>query len=218
MNTSSPSRATPASVPATIVSGSPIASSRRGTTYSRRNAARLIRDASEKSTTTSVASATQRTVSLPIVGSSQPRTSSLARMPPATNTIAAVTTVPERRRDTAAYARTRRASDDEARAAHPSVSVGLRANDAAKAEVRRRRVDRLPLSRRGSIAQAVVRCAEVRAALDHAARDRLTGMGSGEVTRGLRGTQHGLSTSSACRVVNQSDVHSQTFPVMSKRP
>ena len=109
MRTSSPSRPTPASVPATIVSGSPIASSRSGTTYSRRKAARSIREASEKSTTTSVASATQRTVPLPIVGSSHPRTSSLARMPPATNTIAAVTAVPESRRETAAYARTRKA-------------------------------------------------------------------------------------------------------------
>jgi hypothetical protein len=38
---------------------------------------------------------------------------------------------------------------------------------------------------------------------------------SGEVTRGLLGTQHGLSTSSAWRGVYQSDVHSHTFPVMS---
>jgi hypothetical protein len=85
-----------------MVSGSPIASRRRGRTYSRRNAARSIRDASEKSTTVSVASATQRTVSLPIAGSSQPRSSSLARMPPATNTIAVVIIDPESRRETAA--------------------------------------------------------------------------------------------------------------------
>ena len=107
MSASSPSRATPARAPATMVSGSPIASRRRGTTYSRRSAARSIRDASEKSTTVSVASATQRTDSLSIVGSSQPRASSLTRMPPATNTIAAVITDPESRRETAAYARTR---------------------------------------------------------------------------------------------------------------
>ena len=68
-----------------------------------------MRDASEKRTTVSVASATQRTDSLPIVGSSQPRASSLARMPPATNTIAAVIAVPESLRETAAYARTRSA-------------------------------------------------------------------------------------------------------------
>ncbi len=57
--------------------------------YSRRSAPRSIRDASEKSTTVSVASATARTDSLPIPGSSQPRTSSLASMPPTTKTIAA---------------------------------------------------------------------------------------------------------------------------------
>ena len=92
-----------------MVSGSPIASRRRGTTYSRRSAPRSIRDASEKSTTVSVASATQRTVSLSIDASNQPRTSSLARMPPATNTIAPVIADPESLRETAAYARTRSA-------------------------------------------------------------------------------------------------------------
>ena len=96
MNASCPNTATPARAPATIVSGSPIASRRSGTTYSRRSAARSIRDASEKRTTVSVASATQRTDSLPIVGSSQPRTSALATMPPATNTIAGVITDPEK--------------------------------------------------------------------------------------------------------------------------
>ena len=97
-----------------MVSGSPIASSRRGTTYSRRSAARSIRDASEKSTTVSVASAIQRTDSLSIAGSSQPRALSLAKMPPATNTIAAVIADPESFRETAAYARTRSADRDEA--------------------------------------------------------------------------------------------------------
>ena len=110
MNASSPSTATPASAPATIVSGSPIASRRSGTTYSRRKTARSMRDASEKSTTVNVASAIQRTVELSIVGSSQPRTSPLTRMPPATNTIAAVMMVPESRRETAAYTITRSAS------------------------------------------------------------------------------------------------------------
>ena len=110
MSASSPSTATPASAPATIVSGSPIARRRSGTTYSRRRAATSMRDASEKSTIVRVASATQRTVELSIVGSSQPRTSPLTRMPPATNTIAAVITVPESRRETAAYTRTSSAS------------------------------------------------------------------------------------------------------------
>ena len=48
-----------------------------------------------------------------------------------------------------------------------------RPQDAAEAEVRGRRVDRLALARRRPVAKAVARCAEVRAALDHAARDRL---------------------------------------------
>ena len=109
INASCPNTATPARAPATIVSGSPIASRRRGTTYSRRSAARSIREASEKSTTVNVASATQRTESLPIDASSQPRTSALATMPPATNTIAGVITDPRSRRETAAYARTRSA-------------------------------------------------------------------------------------------------------------
>ena len=43
-------------------------------------------------------------------------------------------------------------------------------------------------------------------------------MAWGDEARGLRGTQHGLSTSSGWRCVNQSDVHSQTFPVMSCKP
>ena len=138
---------------------------RRGRSATRRRRARP----------TSVASAIQRTVSLPIVGSSQPRTSSLARMPPATNTIAAVITVPESRRETAAYARTRRAS-----ATRPEPPIPQSPSDCArtmqrKPRWRRRGVDRLPLSRGRSIAQAIVRCAEVRAALDHAARHRLTG-------------------------------------------
>jgi hypothetical protein len=101
-----------------MVSGSPIASRRRGTTYSRRNDARSIRAASEKSTPVSVASATQRTDSLSIVESSQPRASSLTKMPPATNTIAEVITDPESRRETAAYARRRSAN-----ATRPDVST-----------------------------------------------------------------------------------------------
>src|SRR3954470_19291878 len=109
MNASCPKTATPARAPATIVSGSPIASRRRGTRYWRRRATRSIREASEKSTPVSVASATQRTDSLRIVGSSQPSTSVLARMPPATNTIAGVITDPRSLRETAAYASTRSA-------------------------------------------------------------------------------------------------------------
>ena len=50
-----------------------------------------------------------------------------------------------------------------------------RAHDAAKADVRRRGVDRLALARGGAEAQAVVRRAQVRAALDHAPGDVLAG-------------------------------------------
>ena len=109
ISVTSPNIATPASVPATIVRGNPIASKRRGTTYSRRKVARLTRDASEKSTTVKVASATRRTDSLSIAGLSQLRAASLNRIPPATNTIAAVITEVESRRETLAYARSRSA-------------------------------------------------------------------------------------------------------------
>src|SRR4051812_15242751 len=101
-----PSTANAVRQPATIVSGRPIASRRRGRTYSRRSTPRSIRDASEKSTTVSVASPTQRTDSLLIVGSSHPRPWVLATMPPTTKTIAGVITDPSRRRETAAYAST----------------------------------------------------------------------------------------------------------------
>ena len=109
MRPSSPSTATPARAPATIVSGSPIASSRSGTTYSRRNAreidSRRIREQHDR----------QRRLCDPADGFAPDRRiepaegSSLASMPPATNTIAAVITDAESRRETAAYARTRSA-------------------------------------------------------------------------------------------------------------
>src|SRR4029079_4427387 len=41
---------------------------------------------------------------------------------------------------------------------------------------------------------------------------------SADVTLGVEGTQHGLATSSGWRGTYQSAVHSQTLPVMSKRP
>src|SRR5439155_8549487 len=48
-----------------------------------------------------------------------------------------------------------------------------RSHDAAHADVGGRGVDRLPLARSGSVAQAVVRRTEVRAALDHTPREGL---------------------------------------------
>lgn len=40
----------------------------------------------------------------------------------------------------------------------------------------------------------------------------------GVVTRGLRGTQHGLAASAGCRGAKKSLVHSHTFPAMSCKP
>jgi hypothetical protein len=62
--------------------------------------------------------------------------------------------------------------------------------------------------RSGSVAEAVVRRAELRAALDHVAREALT--------RSSRGAQHALR--SAWVDEKSSLVHSQVFPVMSYSP
>jgi hypothetical protein len=59
-----------------------------------------------------------------------------------------------------------RGASDQRTVATFDRSLGDGANDAAEAEVRRRRVDRLSLSGRRSVAEAVVRRAEVRAALE----------------------------------------------------
>src|SRR3954447_1983895 len=60
----------------------------------------------------------------------------------------------------------------------PSAGQGSGAPDyAAEADVRRGRVDRLELAGGRAVAQAVVRRAQVRAALDHATRDVLTRLG-----------------------------------------
>ena len=64
--------------------------------------------------------------------------------------------------------------------------LAWRAHDAAEAEVRHRRVDHLRLARGRPVAQAVVGRAQVRAALDHAARDVLAGL-PGVVARVRRG-------------------------------
>src|SRR5436190_21521340 len=63
-----------------------------------------------------------------------------------------------------------------ARAPGAVTSTGV-AHDAAKADVGRRCVDGLALPGGGAVAQAVVGRAEVRAALDHAAGDRLVDLG-----------------------------------------
>ena len=84
-----------------------------------------------------------------------------------------------------------------------------RPHDAAEAQVRRRRVDGLPLSRRRAIAEAVAWCTQVRAALDHAARDRLSGAELGR--RDARIARNAARTLdlSGRRALNQSDVHRQ---------
>src|SRR5580765_2265238 len=56
----------------------------------------------------------------------------------------------------------------------PGESGASAAHDAAEADVRRRRVDGVALPSGGPVAQAVVGCAEVRAALGHSTGDRLS--------------------------------------------
>ena len=102
--------------------------------------------------------------------------------------------------------------------AAPSRSEG--ADDAAEPEVRHRGVDHLRLARRRPVAQAVVGRAEVRAALDHPARDALAGL-TGVVALVGRGDarvrRDAAGALDLVRVAReyQSVVHSQTFPVMS---
>src|SRR4051812_14975835 len=92
----------PATAPSPIVSGSPIPSSRTGTPASRRSSRRSMLEASENSTSASVASASVRTVSLEDSTSTSPSTRGPMSTPTATNTIAGVTGVPYSRREIAA--------------------------------------------------------------------------------------------------------------------
>ena len=76
-----------------------------------------------------------------------------------------------------------------------------RPHDAAEADVAGRRVDRLELARGRPVAQAVVRRAQVRAALDHPARDVLARR-AGRAARalgGVRGSPPWSSTPRRCR-------------------
>ena len=91
-----------ASAPSAIVSGSPIPSRRTGTPTSRRSCPRSMREASQNSTSASVASASVRTVALELSRSIPSSTSGPTSSPTATNTIAGVTGVPDSRRETAA--------------------------------------------------------------------------------------------------------------------
>src|SRR5262245_26377989 len=91
--------------PATIVSGSPIPSSRIGMCSDLRRAARSIRDASEKRTTPSVASAKTSTSSPSAFGSKRPSASTPTTSPAAVKSIAGVTDVPSMRPEMAAKPR-----------------------------------------------------------------------------------------------------------------
>ena len=97
-----PNSGTATSPPSTTVSGRPTPSRRRGIEASRRSARRSTREESENSTTASVASASVRTVEL--VGRTERSlsTNGPTITPTAVTTIAGVTGVPDRRRDTAA--------------------------------------------------------------------------------------------------------------------
>ena len=93
-----------ARAPATIVSGRPIPSRRTGSEIPRRSALRSIREASEKRTSASVASASARTVPLVLGMSTASRILGPTRSPIETNRIAGVIGVPASRFETAAKA------------------------------------------------------------------------------------------------------------------
>ena len=99
---SAPNSAAATIAPSTIVSGSPIPSRRAGTAYSLRNVRRLMRDASAKSTTVSVASASSFTDSLAGGTSTSPSARAPTMRPTPTKTIAGVSDVPSTRRETIA--------------------------------------------------------------------------------------------------------------------
>ena len=97
-----PNRSTATSPPSTTVSGRPKPSSRTGIEASRRSARRSTREESENNTTASVASAKVRTVELVGRTERSSSTSGPTSTPTAVTTIAGVTGVLDRRRDTAA--------------------------------------------------------------------------------------------------------------------
>ncbi len=84
-----------------------------------------------------------------------------------------------------------------------------------------RRVDRLGMARGGTVTPAIIRRAEMRAALQHLAwnADVRQGGGRSSHPRGRRadffGMQQGFAASATCRADHQSEVHSQTLPIMS---
>ena len=102
--------------------------------------------------------------------------------------------------------------------------VGLAPHDAAKSEMTGRGIDRLGVPRRRPVTAAIVRRAQMRAALDHLARDFDVGLTRDRnclprrPPRGFSGMQHAFGASASCFGAYQSDVHSQTLPIMSWTP
>ena len=90
------------SAPITIVSGSPMASSRSGTAYSCLSTRSLIREASANRTTASVASASVRTVALAGDTATSSSTNGPTSSPISTKAMAGVKGVEISRRDTPA--------------------------------------------------------------------------------------------------------------------
>ena len=99
---SAPNVAAAATVPSAMVSGSPMPSRRSGRPTSRRRWRRSMREASQNSTSASVASASVRTVPLVLSRSIPSSTLGPTSRPTATKTIAGVIGEPSSRRDTAA--------------------------------------------------------------------------------------------------------------------
>ena len=106
----SPRSARPTTNPARIVSGNPTPSRRAGIPSVRRSAFRSMRDASEKRTTASVASASVLTSTPVADGSTSPRASTPTTRPAAVKTIGAVIHVPSTRPEMAAKPRRMAAS------------------------------------------------------------------------------------------------------------
>ena len=99
-----------ATAPSAIVSGRPMPSRRTGSAISARSSRRSMREASQKSTSASVASASVRTIPLELSTSIPSNACGPATNPTATNSIAAVTGLPDSSREIAATASNARAT------------------------------------------------------------------------------------------------------------
>ena len=97
-----PKTAAAAAAPSAIVSGRPMARRRTGTPNSCRSCPKSMREASQKSTSANVASASVRTVELVLSMSTSPSTLGPTSRPTTTNSIAGVIGVPDSRAEIAA--------------------------------------------------------------------------------------------------------------------